>query len=373
MKTARPRPSAEPGRKAAALVSTASAFLKSCVSTPLNAALTIAVLWLLAATVPPLVEWAVIDAVWWGQSSRACAGTDAACWVFVGLRFDQILYGPYPAPERWRIDVALGAAVAGIVALLIPGMPGKKYIGLAMLGPYPVLAAVLLVGGVFGLPSVPTAQWGGLALNLVVAAWAIVTAIPAGLLLALGRRSKLPVVANACAAFIEFWRGLPLIGILFLAVVMFPLFVPPGVEVDKLLRALIAFSVFNAANFAEVFRGGLQAIPRGQYEAAQSLGLGYGRMMTLVILPQVVRTVLPGILNTCVAILKETTIVLVIGLFEFLAVLQAGMADPEWLIGDQVRETGYLFAALVFWALCFGMSRYSAWLERSWSAGQRRA
>ena len=208
-------------------------------------------------------------------------------------------------------------------------------------------------------------------LTIVIAAWTIATAIPLGLLLALGRRSQLPVIAYACATFIELWRSLPLIGVLFLAVVMFPLFVPQGFESDKLVRALIAFTLFNAAIFAEVFRGGLQAIPHGQHEAARSLGLGYWRTTALVVLPQVLRIVMPGMINTCVSIIKETTVVLIIGLVEFLAVLQIAFADPEWLIGDQVRCTGYLFAALVFWSLCFALSRYSAQLDRRMRAGRR--
>ena len=228
----------------------------------------------------------------------------------------------------------------------------------------PLIAAPLLAGGVFGLKPVPTSDWGGMMLNILIALWSIATAIPVGLMLALGRRSAMPVIAYACAIFIELWRSLPLIGVLFLAVVMFPLFVPAGFASDKLVRALIAFTLFNAAIFAEVFRGGLQAIPAGQHEAARSLGLGYWRMTLLVVLPQVVRIVMPGMINTCVSIIKETTVVLVIGLVEFLAVLQIAFADPEWLIGDQVRDTGYLFAALVFWSLCFGLSRYSARLDR---------
>jgi general L-amino acid transport system permease protein len=237
-------------------------------------------------------------------------------------------------------------------------------IGLLLLCALPLIAAPLLAGGVLGLKPVPTSDWGGMMLNILIALWSIATAIPVGLMLALGRRSAMRVIAWACAGFIELWRSLPLIGVLFLAVVMFPLFAPADFTSDKLVRALIAFTLFNAAVFAEVFRGGLQAIPAGQHEAARSLGLGYWRMTLLVVLPQVVRIVMPGMINACVSIIKETTVVLVIGLTEFLAVLQIAFADPEWLIGDQVRDTGYLFAALVFWSLCFGLSRYSTRLDR---------
>jgi len=337
-----------------------AAFARSCVATPLNVVLTILVLVLLARTLPELIQWSLIDAVWSGSSARACEGHDAACWVFVRIRFSQLMYGPYPAPERWRIDAVALLALAVIVIAFAT----RRVIGLLLLCALPLIAAPLLAGGVLGLKPVPTSDWGGMMLNILIALWSIATAIPVGLMLALGRRSAMPVIAWACAGFIELWRSLPLIGVLFLAVVMFPLFAPAGFTSDKLVRALIAFTLFNAAVFAEVFRGGLQAIPAGQHEAARSLGLGYWRMTLLVVLPQVVRIVMPGMINACVSIIKETTVVLVIGLTEFLAVLQIAFADPEWLIGDQVRDTGYLFAALVFWSLCFGLSRYSTRLDR---------
>jgi len=342
------------------------AFLKSCVATPFNVVLSALTILLLAWVLPELITWSLIDAVWSGHSSKACEGHDAAFWVFIRLRFDQLLYVPYPASERWRVDLVAALAMLAIGLLLLPvrRAGARKLIALAALCLLPVVAAPLLAGGLAGLKPVPTVDWGGIMLTLVIAAWSIATAIPLGLLFALGRRSELPVIAYACATFIELWRALPLIGVLFLAVVMFPLFVPVGFESDRLVRALIAFTLFNAAIFAEVFRGGLQAIPHGQREAARSLGLGYWRTTALVVLPQVVRIVMPGMINTCVSIIKETTVVLIIGLVEFLAVLQVAFSDPEWLIGDQIRTTGYLFAALVFWSLCFSLSRYSARLNR---------
>jgi len=339
------------------------AFLKSCVATPFNIVLTLLTVLLLAWIVPDLVKWALLDAVWSGNGPKACEGHDAACWVFIRLRLAQILYGAYPTPERWRVDLVAALGAGGIALFFLARRRGQLF-AFAALCLVPLIAAPVLAGGVFGLRAVPTSDWGGLMLTVLIAAWSIVSAIPLGLLLALGRRSALPVIGYACATFIEVWRSLPLIGVLFLAVVMFPLFVPQGFESDKLVRALIAFTLFNAAVFAEVFRGGLQAIPAGQYEAARSLGLGYWRTTGLVVLPQVLRIVMPGMINTCVSIIKETTVVLVIGLVEFLAVLQIAFADPDWLIGDQVRQTGYLFAALVFWSLCFGLSRYSARLDR---------
>jgi general L-amino acid transport system permease protein len=342
------------------------AFLRSCVATPFNGALSIVTLLLIGWLLKDVLSWAVFDAVWSGNSPRACEGHDAACWVFIRLRFEQLLYGPYPASERWRAAVVAMLAVLTIGLMVLPasGTGGRRLIGLVALCLLPFIAAPLLAGGFAGLKPVPTTDWGGIMLTFLIATWTIATSIPLGLLLALGRRSELPVISYTCATFIELWRSLPLIGVLFLAVVMFPLFVPQGFESDKLARALIAFTLFNAAIFAEVFRGGLQAIPHGQHEAARSLGLGYWRTTRLVVLPQVIRIVMPGMVNTCVSIIKETTVVLIIGLVEFLAVLQIAFGDPEWLIGDQVRSSGYLFGALVFWSLCFGLSRYSVRLDR---------
>jgi general L-amino acid transport system permease protein len=333
-------------------------------SSPLNIALTILSLWFLVLVVPPLFEWAILDAAWRGTRIEDCPDREAACWVFVGARWSTFVYGSYPAPERWRVDLVFALGALGLALLMLPRVPGKARIGVIMLTFYPALTFGLLLGGWFGLRHVPTTEWGGLMLTLVVAVWAIATSIPLGLLLALGRRSPRRAISWFCVAFIEFWRGVPLINVLFLAIVMFPLFVPPGLDFDKLLRALVAFSVFNAAYMAEVFRGGLQAVPAGQYEAARALGLGYGRMMVFVILPQAVRIALPALVNTCIGIFKETTLILIIGLFDFLAVIQAGMADPAWLAGEHIRTSGYVFAAFGFWLFCYGMSRYSRTLER---------
>ncbi len=337
---------------------------------PFDAALTAIGLYLLYLFVPPLVEWAIVKAAWQGSTPAACPDKQAACWVFVKARFTQFIYGPYPVPHRWRVDIILAVAAAGLAALLLPRAPGKIWIGGMMLTAYPVAAAALLNGGVLDLAPVDTSDWGGLMLTLVVASWGIATAIPLGLLLALGRRAEMPVLRAASTVFIEFWRGVPLIGVLFMAATMFPLFLPAGATMDKLLRAMLAFSLFNAAYMAEVFRGGLQAIPRGQYDAARALGLGYWRMNALVILPQACRIAIPGVVNTCIGIFKETTLLLVIGVFDLLAMIQAGIADPQWLIGDHIRETGYFFAGLCFWVFCFGMSRYSVRLERRLSAGR---
>ena len=353
------------GLKPPAVPTGAAAWLRANLfSSPLNIALTVLSLWFLALVAPPLVEWAILDAAWRGSRIEDCPNRDAACWVFIGARWPTLLYGSYPAAERWRIDIVFALGALGLTLLMLPRVPGKGRIGLVMLTLYPLLTFGLLLGGWFGLRRVPTTEWGGLMLTLVAAVWAIATSIPLGLLLALGRRSPQPVIRWFCVAFIEFWRGVPLIAVLFLAIVMFPLFVPPGLDLDKLLRALVAFSIFNAAYMAEVFRGGLQAVPTGQYEAARALGLGYWRMMGFVILPQAVRVAMPALVNTCIGIFKETTLILIIGLFDFLAVIQAGMADPAWIAGEHIRTSGYVFAALGFWVFCYGMSRYSRYLEK---------
>jgi general L-amino acid transport system permease protein len=226
---------------------------------------------------------------------------------------------------------------------------------------------VLFYGGLFGLTVVPTHQWGGLMLTLVLAVVGIVLSLPFGILLALGRRSRMPVIRAASLTYIEIWRGVPLITVLFMASVMLPLFFPGGIALDKLVRAMMGIVLFQSAYMAEVVRGGLQAIPKGQYEAAEALGLGYWRSMRLIVLPQALKLVIPGIVNTFIALFKDTTLVLIIGLFDLLGIVQQSFADPKWL-GYSVE--GYLFAGLVYWMFCFGMSRYSQTLERELTHGK---
>jgi len=341
------------------------------VSTPLNLALTLVLVAAFAATIPSFIEWGFLGAVWSGRSSASCAGSDAACWLFVRAHADVILYGRYPKPEHWRVVLAGLLGLASVLVILLPGIRRKLAVAAALLLIYPPVAAILLRGGIFGLAPEPTAYWGGLLLTAVVAATTIVTAIPLGLLLALGRRSTMPVIAMLAARYIDLTRGLPLVGVLFLAVVLLPVFMPPGVESNNLVSALIAFSLFNAAILAEVFRGGLQAVPRHQYEGGAALGMSHAQVMLRIVIPQAISAALPGIVNVCVEIVKETTLVLIVGLFDLLGVLQTAITDPEWLVSDQVRRTAYFFAALAFWTLCFSLSRYSARIERGVSAGMR--
>jgi general L-amino acid transport system permease protein len=281
----------------------------------------------------------------------------------VAAKLGQFMYGRYPDAERWRVNLTYLLGIAGLLPLMLPRVPGKRWLAVYLLVAFPLVGLVLLAGGVFGLRYIPTDLWGGLLVTLVVASAGIAWAFPIGLLLALGRRSEMPLVRLVSIAFIEFVRGVPLITVLFMASVMLPLFLPEGASVDKLLRALIMVALFAAAYLAEVIRGGLQAIPRGQFEAADALGLTYAQKMSLIVLPQALRLVIPGIVNTFIGLFKDTSLVLIIGLFDLLGMVQLALADPKWL-SPSTPMTGYVFAGLVFWAFCFAMSRYSQALER---------
>jgi general L-amino acid transport system permease protein len=233
-----------------------------------------------------------------------------------------------------------------------------------------LLVILLLFATNFGLESVTTDQWGGLLVTLVIAVTGIVASLPIGIVLALGRRSQLPAVRLLSVVFIEFWRGVPLITVLFMSSVMLPLFLPEGVSFDKLLRALIGVALFAAAYMAEVVRGGIQALPKGQYEGAMAVGLSYWQMMQFIILPQALKLVIPGIVGSFIALFKDTTLVLIIGLFDFLGMIQSSYSDPTWASPVQ-SLTGYLFAALVYWAFCFAMSRYSLYMESRLDTSRR--
>lgn len=336
-------------------------------SSPINAALTAGCLALLYWSVPPALDWMIFSADFAGASRADCTG-EGACWVFVKARLGQFLYGFYPEGERWRVDLAFALLVAACVPLAWPRFPAKGKTAALLLLAYPPIAILLFRGGA-GLAVVETAKWGGLFLTLVIAGVGIVASFPIGVALALGRRSPLPVVKALCVAFIELVRGVPLITVLFMASVMLPLFLPEGVNFDKLLRALVGITLFYAAYMAEVVRGGLQAVPRTQYEAAESLGYGYWPTMRLVILPQALRHVIPGIVGIFIALFKDTTLVLIIGLFDLLGVVQAAVSDPQW-IGYNVE--GYVFAGLGFWMFCFALSRFSQFLEGRLALTRRR-
>jgi len=337
-------------------------------STPANAALTLACLLLIAWAVPPLVRFVFVDAVWSGADRQACLASPAnpqpgACWAFVRVWFSYFVYGFYPLGERWRVDLFFAALALGIVWLCRPSAPRRDLGALYFFVVLPIASFVLLYGfPAIGLVAVPTTLWGGVLVTVVVAAVGIVASLPVGIVLALGRRSDLPALRLLSVAFIEFVRGVPLITVLFMASVMLPLFVPERFEPDKLLRALIGVALFASAYMAEVVRGGLAAVPRGQYEAARALGLGYWRMMGLVILPQALQVTLPNIVNTFIGLFKDTTLVFIVGIFDFLRTVEVARADPKWAT-PTTAPSGYVFAALFYFACCYGMSRYARNVE----------
>lgn len=343
-------------------------------STPGNILLTILAVAILLYVVPSFLQWAFFDATWVGVTREPCNTPDGvdkegACWTMVNARFGQFMYGRYPVDQRWRVDLAFLLQFGAFLALLVERVPGKKWTAIFLFLIYPVIGYALFYGGIFWLPVVETALWGGLMLTLIIATVSITASVPLGILLALGRRSNLPVIRILCVAFIEFVRAVPLITVLFMSSVMLPLFLPVGMNFDKLMRALVGFSLFAAAYMAEVVRGGLQAMPRGQYEGAMALGLGYWKMMSLIILPQALRIVIPGMVNTFIGLFKDTTLVLVIGLFDLLNIVQVATRDAQW---RGLADEGYLFAATVYFMFCFAMSRYSIHLERKLYTGNRR-
>ncbi len=307
----------------------------------------------------PLVQWLLIEANWNGASREDCTGS-GACWVFIRARFAQFMYGQYPLPERWRVDLlGLLALFAGI-ALSWRGLPWRKEMMIATVGILPPLGIWLLYGG-FGLKIVETREWGGLMLTLFLAIYAGLIAVPLGILLALGRRSRLPLIRFVSIVFIEFWRGVPIITVIFLASLLLPLIMPTGFNVDRLARAVIGLAFVIAAYMAEAVRGGLQALPEGQTEAAQALGLGYWRVTRLIVLPQALRISLPAMTNEFIALFKNTTLVLIVSIFDLLGIAQAALADPAWV---GMNMEAYVFAGAIYWFACFGLSQWSRSREK---------
>ena len=337
-------------------------------SSPFNVALTLLCALLIAWAVPPLIRFLLIDANWSGSDREACLPSPGnphpgACWAFVRVWLSYFVYGFYPIGQRWRVDLFFAALAIGVVWLLWLGAPRRGIGAVYFFVVLPGLSLVLLVGlPAIGLSFVPTNLWGGILVTIVVATVGMVFSLPLGILLALARRSRLPIVKWLAVVFIEFVRGVPLITVLFMASVMLPLFVPEQLAPDKLVRALIGVAMFASAYMAEVVRGGLNAIPRGQYEAAEALGLSYWRMNALVILPQALRVTLPNIVNTFIGLFKDTTLVFVVGIFDFLRTVETARADPRWA-SPEVGVTGYAFAALFYFVCCYAMSRYAQRVE----------
>jgi general L-amino acid transport system permease protein len=309
--------------------------------------------------VKAIFNWAVTDATISGTTRAAC-DAGGACWTFIKVRFDLFFYGRYPSPERWRVDLALALVVGITAATLIAPPRWQGWLALILLGVVPAVAGILLVGGLFGLPYIATNLWGGLMLNVLLTAVAGGGGFILGVFLALGRRSKYPVIRLFSMLFIELWRGVPLLTVLFMAMLLVPLFMPNGATIDNLLRAMLALTLFTAAYMAEIVRGGLQAIPRGQAEAATALGLRPWAIQSFIVMPQALRLVIPGLVNTVIDLFKDTTLVSIVGLFDLLAVITQAQKDQAWL--GMARE-GYAFAVVVFFLCCFGMSLFSRRLE----------
>jgi general L-amino acid transport system permease protein len=336
-----------------------------------NTVLTILAAALLAFTIPPLIRWGLIDAVWSAPNGPACrAGgghQPCACWAFIIEKARFIVFGRFPYAEQWRPLLVVMIFVAIILASCDRRLWGRRLAGLWVAGV--VFVGFLMRGGVLGLTYVETALWSGLPLTLILAVVGMAFAFPLAVLLALGRRSELPAVRMFCVGYIELVRGVPLITVLFMASVMLPLFLPTGFTIDKLLRAQVAFILFAAAYLAEVIRGGLQAIPKGQIEAADSLGLGYWRRTRLIVLPQALSMVIPPLVNNFIGAFKNTSLVIIIGLFDLLGTANAALADPNW---QGFAPEAYIFTAVIYFSFCFFMSRYSQMLEREFSKGRRR-
>ncbi len=328
-----------------------------------NAILTLLILFALIKFIPPLLNWFFFDANFLGDTKEDCSGS-GACWVFIKVWLGRFVYGMYPDSEQWRINTAFIMLFLLVGASFFVPAKIKKYFILFLLFIYPIIGLKLISGGDFGLKYIETGAWGGLSLTFIVSAFALILCFPIGMFLALGRRSDLPAVRYSSIGFIELWRGVPLITVLFMSAVMFPMFLPDGTYVDKLIRVLIAITLFEAAYMAEVIRGGLQALPKGQYEAAKSLGMGYWKMHFLIILPQALKLVIPGIANTFLALVKDTPLIFVVGLLELAGMVNLAKTNPKWL---GMAMEGYVFAGLVFWIICYVMSRYSQNLEKKLS------
>ncbi|MBB3913242.1 amino acid ABC transporter permease [Rhizobium fabae] len=353
---------------------------KNLLATPRDVVMTVLALAVLAWVLPHMINWLFIQAVWSGPDRTFCAttvqggiqpdGWSGACWAFVNAKFDQFVYGRYPLAERWRPTIVGILFIALMTPMLIPRAPRKGLNAILLFIALPILSFWLLCGG-FGLEPVETSLWGGLMVTLVLSFVGIAVSLPFGVILALGRRSNMPIIRTVCIAFIEIIRGIPLIAVLFMASVMLPLFLPTGWNVDKLLRALIGVAIFTSAYMAEVIRGGLQAIPKGQFEGADSLGLSYWQKMRLVILPQAIKLVIPSIVNTFIGTFKDTSLVSIIGMFDLLGIVRLNFSDAYWA-SAVTPLTGLIFAGFTFWLFCFGMSRYSSFVERHLDTGHKR-
>jgi general L-amino acid transport system permease protein len=371
------RRTAIPPRPPPAAMTGAFGWLReNLLSTPFNIALTVIIALLLVWVIPELVKFLVVDAVWSGSNRDACLESVqhreiGACWPFVWERLPYFIYGSYPIPQRWRVDVFFVMLAIGIVWLLWLNAPRRDLGAIYFFVVLPVSSFILLSGwAAIGLQPVDTVLWGGVLVTIVVASVGIVFSLPLGILLALGRRSRMPAVRTLSVIFIEFVRGVPLVTVLFMASVMLPLFVPERLSPDKLVRALVGIAIFASAYMAEVVRAGLQAIPKGQFEGAMAVGLRYWQMMWLIILPQALRVTIPNIVNTYIGLFKDTTLVFIVGIFDLLRTIEVARIDPKWA-APVTSTTGYAVAAIFYVIFCYGMSRYARATEARLARGDR--
>lgn len=331
---------------------------KNLFNSPLNSVLTIVVLLFLAKVAPALFKWAFVDSLW-SSTGTECKAVSGACWSVVTQNARFILFGFYPYDQQWR---PLCCALLIVGLFLYSSKPNRWSRGLAVTwGVSLVAMGVLMPGGVLGLEPVEPGKWSGISLTLLLSLFGLTAAYPLGVVLALGRRSKLPAIRIMSVLYIELIRGVPLISMLFMASVMFPLFLPEGITVNKILRAQAAIILFTAAYIAEVVRGGLQAIPRGQYEAAESLGLDYYQKMRLIILPQALKIVIPPTVSILISAFKDTSLVVIIGLFDLLKTTQVTLSNPEWM---GFSTEAFLFIAILYFLGCFSMANFSRRLEK---------
>lgn len=331
-----------------------------------NTLLTLVVVAFAALVLPPLIRWGITQATFSGTTKAACV-SEGACWAFIRMRLPTFFYGHYPASQLWRVHLSLALLALFAWPVLRGHVRHRWVFVVGLLVAFPVIAGVLLTGGVLGLPFVDTSLWGGLMLDVIISFTTVAGSLPLGILLALGRRSHLPVIRTLSVAFIELWRGVPLLTVLFMSAVMVPLFLPEGVSVDRLLRAMVALILFNSAYMAEVVRGGLQGVDTGQEEAATAIGLSWWKVQAFIVLPQALRIVVPGIINTVVDLFKDTTLVTIIGLTDLLGAVEQALKDPAWL---GMATEGYAFSAVVFFVCCAAMSAYGRSVERRLARGR---
>jgi general L-amino acid transport system permease protein len=331
-------------------------WLRGLFGSPANAVITIGLVLIAAFIVLPLLRWAFIDATWAGTPAD-CAQNRGACWAFLGEKLSFILFAFYPPGVRWQ---AAAATILILALIVITAMPRFWHPRLVAVWGVSIAFAVGLMSGTLTGNAVPTQKWGGFPLTVLLSVTAMLAAFPLGVLLAFGRRSQMGLIRALCVAFIEIMRGVPLIAVLYVSTLLFPLMLPAGADIDKLLRAQVAITLFVAAYMAEIVRAGLQSVPRAQGDAAVALGFTWWASMRLIILPQALRSVIPSFVNLGIGLFLDTTLVIVIGLFDFLNAARVSATDPQWL---GFYNEAFAFAALVYFVFCAAGSRYSTWLE----------